>query len=185
MPIPIFQTPTRTSFALGDNQLHVWSINLDQPRHQVEAFEQLLSLDERNRAQRFYQVSDAQHFIIARGALRMLLADYLEMKPEHIGFAYGTHGKPALAASLNQPVCFNLSHSGSLALLAITSHGEVGVDIEALRTDFEVEAVGKQYFTRQAYAQICAAPASQQHQLFYRYWTLKEAYLKALGSGFS
>ncbi len=179
----VFRYPTRDSFTCGDNQVHVWRINLEQATNQVEACELILSIDERERAKRFYKARDRRQFIVARGSLRTLLAHYLNLQPCQIRFSYGAHGKPALNEALKNRLAFNLSHSGNLALVAVACDGEVGIDLEAIDKDLDVVAIAKAYFTPQECAEIRTATADKQHSLFYRYWTLREAYLKALGLG--
>jgi hypothetical protein len=88
----------------------------------VQRFGQLLSDDEHVRAKRFHFETDRQHFIVARGYLRMLISRYQETPPAEIKFTYGAHGRPQLVTSTAQalPFNFNLAHSGGLALYAFT-----------------------------------------------------------------
>jgi 4'-phosphopantetheinyl transferase len=82
-------------------------------------------------------ISDRVRFIIARGVLRKVLSNYLHLTPCDLRFVYNEYGKPFL--SLDQNHCaldFNLSHSNSMALYAVTRGRRVGVDIEYIRQDF-------------------------------------------------
>jgi 4'-phosphopantetheinyl transferase len=78
---------------------------------------------------------------------------------------------------------FNLSHSQGLALYAIAQNRQVGVDLEALRTDCPWQAIAQQCFSPAEQAQLAALPAPLQRQAFFKGWTCKEAYVKATGQG--
>lgn len=181
----LFRLPTADSFALRGEQINVWRVNVAQSKSYVERYEQTLSLDEQERAARFRTCRDRERFIVARGALRAILSRYLDTAPQQLRFVYGEQGKPALESGLQKGVRFNVSHSESLALFAVASDCEVGIDIEAIRTDFDVEGIARRYFTPQESAIICAAPLDQRHEAFFTCWTLKEAYVKACGGTLS
>jgi 4'-phosphopantetheinyl transferase len=178
-----FDYPASDCFALNDQQVHVWLMDTDQTKPCLEKFVQTLAGDERQKGARFYRREDRERFLAVRGALRLILAGYLKTTPQQLRFVYGEHGKPALEKSLSHNVRFNVSHSQNLALFAVARNGEVGVDIEAIRSDFDVESIALRYFTSQESAMICAAPAASRREAFFRCWTLKEAYAKACGLG--
>src|SRR5215203_3414471 len=102
---------------LGERDVHVWRIDLNQPSAIIERCRQVLSIDEQVRADRFHFESDRQHFIVARGCLRAMLARYLDVDAQTIEFSYASHGKPELATSYSpvQQLNFNLAHSGGFA----------------------------------------------------------------------
>jgi 4'-phosphopantetheinyl transferase len=181
----LFHNPRPESFALNQEQIHVWRVNVDQSLSSVEKYAPTLSLDEQERAAQFRSVKDRERFLVARGTLRVILARYLDREPHQLRFVYGEQGKPALAADLQKAVRFNVSHSQSLALFAVARDCEVGIDIEAIRTDFDVEGISGRYLSAQEAALIRAAPIEIRHQVFFTCWTLKEAYLKASGVGLS
>ena len=108
------------------------SLRLDQPEGVLRELGAVLSEDERDRAARFLRDRDRNRYVAARGQLRMVLGHRLEIAPAQIQFAYGLHGKPALAgASASTNLHFNLSHAEDLALVAVTSAGPVGVECRA------------------------------------------------------
>jgi 4'-phosphopantetheinyl transferase len=181
----LFHDPTPGSFDLNDGQIHVWRVNVDQSPSSVERFAQMLSSDEQERAAQFRRVKDCDRFIVARGSLRVILARYLDREPHQLRFVYGEQGKPALAADSQKAVRFNVSHSQSLALFAVARDCEVGIDLEAVQTDFDVEGISRRYLPAREAALICAAPVEMRHEIFFTCWTLKEAYVKASGSGLS
>lgn len=170
--------------AFHGDEIHVWQAALDASPPQLARLESLLSADERARAQRFRLARDQRRFIASRGALRSILASYLDCDPSGIQFCYGKHGKPLLSpvrggANLH----FNLSHSADLALIAVRQSGEVGVDIELVREDFACGLIAKRFFCDTEVAWLeCVMPA-ERHKSFFRIWTRKEAFLKATGEG--
>src|SRR5262249_38435202 len=97
----------------------------------VDQLRQLLSPQERARADRFRFEKDRNAFTIARGLLRIILGSYLQTTPSAIEFTYGSRGKPSVVSA--RPIQFNLSHSGDLAVYAITEGYEVGADVEYIR----------------------------------------------------
>jgi 4'-phosphopantetheinyl transferase len=97
---------------------------------------------------------------------------------------YGPQGKPRLAGQNESArLCFNVTHSHSLALYAIVRERPVGVDIERVRADLEFEEMADRFFSPAEVAELRALPAEEQVDAFFRCWTRKEAYLKARGDG--
>lgn len=170
--------------ALSGDAVHVWRAELDQPVRIREHLTAALSADELQRAERFYFDRDRQRFAVGRGILRAILASYLNREPSEIEFCYGSRGKPALAAGCAESrLCFNLSHSGGLALVAIALGSEVGIDLEQIREMPDAEAIAANFFSARENAALRALPAEQKLQAFFHGWTRKEAYLKAIGDG--
>ena len=160
---------------LSPGAIHLWELDLD---HFV--FSDILSEDERARAARFRFDHDRKRFAAGRTAMRLLLAGYLKAKPEQIHFTYGPAGKPAIAGS---KVAFNLTHSGASALLAFALDCQVGADVELIRLIDDFPALAQYSFAPGEYQRWQALPADQKARAFYRCWTRKEAYLKAIGEG--
>lgn len=153
----------------------------------VERFDQLLSDDEHVRANRFHFETDRQHFIVARGCLRMLISRYQQIPPAEIQFSYGAHGKPQLVTSTAPvgPFNFNLAHSGGLALYAFTRVGEVGVDVELIRPEFTGDDIAQRFFSSAECACLNELSAELRPKAFFNCWTRKEAFIKAIGIGLS
>ncbi len=164
--------------------VHVWWIDLEPPDELGEVLWQRLSEEECERARRFRFPEHRRRFVAARGALRSILADYLRLAPGEIRFAYGRRGKPSLTERGDSPLRFNLSHSGSLGVAAITQGREVGVDVERRRELKRPDAIARRFFSAEENRQLGAlATESERDDAFFRCWTRKEAYLKALGDG--
>jgi 4'-phosphopantetheinyl transferase len=107
----------------------------------------------------------------------------MTMAPERLHFVYSHRGKPALVSGPQQPLKFNVSHSGELALYAIAWRRELGVDIEQIRTDIEFEQIAKRFFSQNEYSTLHALPSTLKAIGFFNCWTRKEAYIKARGEG--
>ena len=170
-------------FELANRIVHVHGVRLHAPDTVAAQFHTILTPDERDRAARFSFPHLQRSFLLARGALRILLGRYLHADPDALLFQYGPNGKPALAdpASLR----FNLSHSGGLALFAFALDCEVGIDIEAIRPLPDLEQIAVRQFSAQESAELLALPAVRREPSFFRSWTRMEAIAKASGQGLS
>lgn len=176
-------TEAPQSPSLGAGTVHVWRISLDQKDEILERFRRTLVPEELDRAGRFHFEKHRRHFIVARGFLRSVVARYLQTQPESLRFAYGAYGKPALASE--HVLRFNLSHSHEVALLAVALDAELGVDVEHIRADFASEDIARRFFSRAEVESFNALPQEEQVAAFFRCWTRKEAYIKAIGKGLS
>ena len=161
----------------------MWRIDLEQRQEVLERFRETLEAHELERAGRFHFEKHRRHFVVARGFLRCVVARYLETRPEVLRFSFGPYGKPALAGE--QSLRFNLSHSHEVALLAVASSVELGVDVEHVRADFASEDIARRFFSRAEVETFDALPKKEQVAAFFRCWTRKEAYIKAIGKGLS
>lgn len=135
----------------------------------------VLSIQEKERAERFVFERDKHNFIVAHGVKRIILARHLGVHPASLRFVHSPMGKPAL---VGLPLHFNLSHSYGLMALSISEHDPVGVDIEVMRDSLDPHSLATRFFAGEESDDI-GTDAS----LFYRYWVAKEAILKAEGEG--
>ncbi len=166
------------------NEVHIWSIPLDQPE-EISNLASLLSAEETARAARFHFPRDAHHYTVGRATLRRILSHYLGLSPAKVGFAYNQYGKPTLSAAQNSvDLEFNLSHSGGHALCAVTHGHAVGVDLEVMR-NLDYLSLATTVFSAQELAALRSLPPAQHPLAFYNGWTRKEAYIKAHGRGLS
>ncbi len=172
--------PARLTLATGE--VHVWRASLDLPEPRVESLAQHLAPEDVERAGRFYFERDRKHFTVARGVLRAILGLYLDLPPARLVFHYNAYGKPFLP---DQPLRFNLSHSGELALYAVSAQRELGVDVERIRTDFQWEEIAEKFFSPRERMSLRALPTPLKYLAFFNCWTRKEAFIKALGEGVS
>lgn len=125
----------------------------------------------------------AEPRVTARRALRAILGAYLGQDPAAVTLVEGESGKPRLAAS-PAPLAFNLSHSGALALVAVTTGGvEVGIDVERLRPRRDLVRLAARRLPPSDAAAVAAAGEAEREQVFYAAWTRHEARTKCGGAG--
>ncbi|MEM9924156.1 MAG: 4'-phosphopantetheinyl transferase superfamily protein [Cyanobacteria bacterium P01_D01_bin.50] len=173
------------------DEVHIWRVNLDNFKSSLEDFTQILSEDELGRAKRFHFEEHQERFTTARGILRCILGRYLNIEPFNIRFGYSDRGKPFLVEVTPQQrdlsncsrLNFNLSHSQNFALYAVSLKDSIGVDLECIKSNTDVLSLAQRFFSPSEFTVIKSAPQEQQQQLFFRYWTCKESYLKATGIG--
>jgi 4'-phosphopantetheinyl transferase len=170
---------------LRADDVHVWGVVLEAETEIVEQCLRCLSAEESGRANRFKSEQQRCHFLVAHGALRMVLSRYSDRGPRELSFQNTPSGKPMLQAtdaSVNA-IRFNLSHSHGRALIAVSKDREVGVDLEKIRADRDVTALAGRFFAPQEHVLIMSADIGKRHWAFSRIWVAKEAVLKARGSG--
>ncbi len=166
---------------LSPSEVHVWRIALRCVAGEMPALMAGLSAEERQRAEA--QASDRlrRRFVAAHAGMRNILARYLNEKPGRLRFAAGPEGKPRLEG-IDKAPRFNLSHSGELALLAVSPDRELGVDVEWMDPRRDLGALA-QAFTAEERGLIEGLPAALRPGAYFQTWTRKEAFLKAMGSG--
>lgn len=149
----------------------------------MDRFRSILEASELERAGRFHFEKHRRHFMVGRGFLREVIARYQQVRPETLRFVYGAYGKPALAGA--QSLRFNMSHSHEVGLVAVARDAELGVDVEHVRADFATGDIARRFFSRAEVETFDALPQEEQVAAFFRCWTRKEAYIKAIGKGLS
>lgn len=170
---------------LGARDVHVWRIQLDAA-HNVDALRMLLPPEEQTRANRFVNAGHTRRFIVTYGVMRQILAGYLGALATDLRFGVGDHGKPFLdVPNLSaQKLEFNLSHSGSVALLAIARGRAVGVDVEEWDERVQHLAVSERFFSPVERDALRTLDTNGRVlDGFFATWSRKEAYLKATGRG--
>lgn len=171
---------------LPEDEVQLWRIDLAGIRGDESRWQKVLSSDESARAARFHFDADRQRYITTRAWLRMLLASYLQTDAKQLSFSYSKKEKPLLAPAYDHSgITFNISHSGEIALLAFARQREIGVDVEQVRENRDLEAIARRFFSANEQTQLFALPAAERPAAFYRCWTRKEAYIKAVGDGLS
>ena len=163
-------------------------VHIDLTPHQQHETAALSWLDakETERWRKFEHPGARRRFALCRVALRSILCDALDCDNEQLTFGELQHGKPfALVNSAPASISFNVSHSGGHGLIAVASEGRLGVDIEerARRRDFD-RLIGAAFGPREQ-SELKLARARGDFHLFFKIWTLKEALIKALGTGMS
>jgi 4'-phosphopantetheinyl transferase len=174
------------SLSLSSGEVHVWRANLERPAEVQQWLLRTLDADEQTRASRFHFDTHRRRFVVARGVLRSLLGRYLEVRPEDVRFAYGPYGKPALDGAHHAGALrFNTSHSHELGVYAFAQDHDAGIDVEYIKQDFATNEVAERFFSKYEVRVLRSLPKPEQAAAFFRCWTRKEAYIKAIGSGLS
>ena len=164
---------------ISEQNIHVWEVDLDRDREQIEELSCCLDERERQRAAKFINPIHRDRWTVARGYLRQILTQYLDLTRSQIVFAYAAQGKPIIDGN---PIQFNLSHSGDRAVYAISPKHPVGIDIEYIRPLAAADLVDR-FFSPAECAIFHSLPVAIQQAAFFHAWTQKEAYLKACGTG--
>jgi 4'-phosphopantetheinyl transferase len=172
--------------SLNRGEVHVWRGDLNLDGALLRQLREVLSTDERLRADRFHFQKDRDHFVAARGGLRDILARYTDVAPRSLRFSYSPYGKPLLSGETGGgPLRFNVSHSNGVALYAVTAERRVGVDIECVREEFAGLEVAERFFSRREVSALRALAPCERAHAFFDCWTRKESYIKARGEGLS
>ncbi|MFT6909791.1 MAG: 4'-phosphopantetheinyl transferase [Oleiphilaceae bacterium] len=145
--------------------------------------ERWLNHSEQSRLERFYFERDSKLYQLSHCMLRWVLSHYTGQLPEHLEFAVNQYGKPSLKGDTD--ISFNLSHSNETTVLAIGKNYELGVDLEEINYQKEIRNILDHFFHPDEILQFKALNGAQKSELFFKLWTLKEAYIKAKGLGLS
>lgn len=168
-------------------EVHLWRASLSPEGTALSVYESGLSGVERERAGKFHSRADAEKFIAAHGALRVILGAYAGMQPRELMFSRSAFGKPSLMNE--EEACadirFNMADSGDVALVAISRGREIGVDIECMKAGVDLPAMALRCFCGAEIDVFRAAPPELRAEVFYTFWSRKEAYIKARGEGMS
>lgn len=171
---------------LPKNEVHIWCTFLNESIEKLPKIKSLLSADERKRANHFFFKRHQNRFILCRGLLRLLIGSYLGIDPKQIEFGYRKKGKPVLNGVSSFPgLFFNVSHSKELALFAFSRCPKVGIDVEYIQYDSNMEWLENRLFHQGENAFLRNFDARERTKEFYHLWTSKEAFLKATGVGLS
>ena len=179
-------TPEAGWPALSSGEIHVWFFSLQSSLEQANRFQALLADEELERASRYGRQHLREQFVTGRGILREILAKYTGQEPSKLQLSYGRSGKPELVpATSHDRADFNMSHSEDVAVCAVGRSGRLGIDIEKALSERHGNwrSIAERYFQAEELHAMERLPKAERFRGFLRYWTLKEAYCKALGKG--
>ncbi len=182
-PIKSYWKSPSSNPRIRTGEIHIWRILLDPSREKTSSNRRVLSQSENRRADRYIRDIDRFRFISGRSAIRTILGQYLNIKASKIKMLTNPQGKPFLKESSN--LRFNLSHSENYAVLAVTKIYPIGIDLEFTHAIKEMNTLVMQYFSTNEIEQYRSLPEDLQIKGFFNGWTAKEAFVKALGKGFS
>lgn len=174
------------SEALRRHDVHVYATTVADAAN-LEELERVLSAAERERASRFVRPGDRATYIVAHELLRRSLSRYADVSPEGWRFEADELGKPRLSDVHAEGLSFNLTHTDGLVACAIGAPGvAIGVDAEAVdRRLPDLLAIARRFFSAEEASALGAQAPSSRPIAFSELWTLKEAFVKAVGSGLS
>jgi 4'-phosphopantetheinyl transferase len=161
-------------------RIDIWPCRLNLSAEALAYCQHNLTAAEHARAAQAHP-NRRNQIIAARGQLRLILAEYLQTPAADIAIAAHPHGKPYLP---EHPLHFNLSHSGNHLLIAIATN-PIGIDIETIAPRRNLEQLAQRCLSAKELEYWRQTPPEQRQQLFYRLWTHKEAFVKAVGRGLS
>lgn len=184
-------SPPSSAERLADSsRVELWLARDPQLREPalLERLARIVSADERARIDGMNYEAGRHQQLVTRAMARSVLSNYLpEVPPSAWRFERGEHGKPMVARDMPEATRaprFNLAHADGLVVMAVGRLPRIGVDVE--RVDDRARlAVARRYFSAAEADALDALPAGEQTRRFQRLWTLKEAWLKAMGTGIS
>lgn len=165
--------------SLPHDTIQVWRYPLASDFR--ETHWQLLSIDEQQRALRFSLDIHKNRFVNARAGLRLLLAKYVNERPEELRFTYSEYGKPSLRAY--SELIFSVSHSAELCVFSVARGIQHGIDIEEMTGDCDLREIETILASTSERASIHRLGRVLARRVLYNKWAHNEAYLKAIGTG--
>ncbi len=162
-----------------------WFVPLNDINKNLDACKRLLTNSERERADRFRHEGACKQYIVGHAVIHLLLKWYLKNEYQSIQWKETEHHKPFIQlADSSKPLEYNLSHCAGFIAVAMGTLSQ-GIDIENIRPLNDLEGISRQVFTEKEIAEVLATnDIEKQTQSFYKFWTCKEAALKAHGTGF-
>ena len=153
--------------------------------HEVEAL-RWLDEKERSRWKQYQHTSSQRRYALCRAALRAILCSQLGCRNEQLTFGASIYGKPfALVRGTPAPISFNVSHSDRHGLLAFAGNGRLGIDVEERVAYRDLDRLSMTVFAPSEQAELASVSGYHKIHLFFALWTIKEALIKALGTGLS
>jgi len=169
-----------------ENEVHVWLAwpeDVTNPG-QLQEYQSLLSPDEKERYRRFHFDRDRHHYLVAHVLLRKALSAYVDVDPSTWQFSQNQHGRPEISAPDIVPLLrFNLTHTNGLVACVITLEVDCGIDVEQLSVRGNPMAIAEKMFAASEQLTLKRLDGQAFLDRFFTYWTLREAYCKALGVG--
>lgn len=166
---------------LSEYGIHVWRFPLIAARQEITSLRHWLSDYELSVADRISSHAERDKRVVAWGRLRFILSRYLDCAADEIGIVRSRFGRPEIDTPVQAGIQFNLSHSGSLGLVAVSRHA-VGIDIERIDDSVPVDRLARRFFTPGEADRLQGQHEQQHIDTFFRTWVLKEAHLKSHGA---
>jgi 4'-phosphopantetheinyl transferase len=170
---------------LEQRQVDLWYVLLDNVAGSelLDKYRALFSDEERVREQRYLAQNARLQYLVGRALMRTVLSRYAPVVPQAWTFSFNPHGKPSIASPHVRSLEFNLSHTEGVLVLAVTAGAAVGIDVERQCRRPNARELAQRYFAPSEAATLESLPVEQLHERFFEFWTLKEAFIKACGTG--
>ena len=167
-------------------EVTVLHVDLAPASAREEAAFDWLDRNERERWRQFRVDRPRRQFALCRAALRANLCERLACSNDQLAFGFLEHGKPfAIVDGTPSTASFNVSHSGKHGLIALAPRGQLGVDVEERVARRDIDGIGEMVFGPREQSALAELTGNAKIHLFFMLWTIKEALIKALGTGFS
>lgn len=167
-------------------EVHVWMTRPEDVTgsNQLQAYQSLLSSDEQERYRRFHFDRDRHHYLVAHALLRKTLSAYVDVDPSAWRFSQNQHGRPEISSPDITPLLrFNLTHTNGLVACVVTLELDCGIDVERLSARGNLMGIADKMFAVSEQQDLMNLDGQAFLERFFTYWTLREAYCKALGVG--
>ncbi len=173
--------------ALTSGEVHLWLTHYDgiDDEQLHAAYRALLDDAERIQEPLFHFARDRRRYLVTRALVRTVLSRYADVAPEAWGFTANAFCRPDVANEAGRDLSFNVSHTHSLIVLAVTRGRAIGVDVENVQAREVSLGIADHFFAPAEVAVLRSRPREEQQYRFFEYWTFKESYIKARGMGLS
>lgn len=173
--------------ALNENDVNIFLLkdNTDIDTDLITFYYANLSKEEKQKYHKFHFEKDKRLYLISHAMLRLVLSHYIGCSTQSISFKYNSYGKPSITD--HSEISFNLSHSKQAIALVLNNGNNLslGIDIESHKNRGEVIDLAFNYFSTEECELLKNYSTSLQNEIFFKLWTLKESYIKAIGKGLS
>ena len=168
------------------NEAHVWFCHPDEITDDklLSQYHSLLGEEEKQRLERFHFKKDQHNYLISHALVRLVLSEYADLKPEAWQFQKNSHGRPDIKQAANDTsLKFNLTHTKGLCACVVTCGAECGIDAEIVNRKNNLKKIAQRMFADSELDTMKSLHGWEFREAFFRFWTLRESYVKALGTG--
>jgi len=173
---------------LPEGDVHLWVAFPDEwtTPSQIASARSILDGEEIARMERFRFPEHRHLFLVSHLLVRTALSHYSDRPPGAWRFMNDNNGRPLIDPAA-EPVSlsFSLAHTSGLAVVGVARKSDIGVDVEQVGRRVDAAGLSRRFFSPEEAAALENLPPGRLEEQFALYWTLKEAYIKALGLGLS
>jgi 4'-phosphopantetheinyl transferase len=169
-----------------ENEFHVWFCCPDKitDKSVLDEYRSILSVEEIAKYKRFHFEKDRHSYLISHALVRKVLSSYCNVKPDKWSFTNNQHGKPDISPEIKCPALkFNLSHTDGMSVCVVSLDNDCGIDVENTQRKSRTFAVADRMFSPAEVATMWSSNDGEVQRKFFEFWTLREAYVKAIGTG--